>query len=126
MESVKQEYFLKKAKDVSTKSDHRSHKMGCVIVKRNRIVGSSCNTLKTHPRSPNCYKSIHAEFGAVVDAGFDVKGATAYVFRQQKNGKWAMAKPCFACRNFLIKCGIVKVIYTFEGTYEKETLNGEK
>jgi deoxycytidylate deaminase len=118
---VRQEYFLKKAKEMSVKSHHHTHKIGCVLVKRNRIIGSSCNTLKTHPKSPNCYKSIHAEFGAVVDAGFDVKGATAFVFREQKNGTWAIAKPCFACRNFLIKCGIREVIYTVESsfTYEK-------
>lgn len=122
---MKQEYFLKKAREVSIKSNH-AHKIGCVLVKRNRIIGSSCNASKTHPKSPHCYKSIHAEFGAVIDAGFDVKGATAYVFRQQKNGTWAIAKPCVSCRNFLVKCGILNVFYSFEGTYKKEILDRNK
>lgn len=119
---AKQEEFLNLAKKASKRSDHRSHKIGCVIAKRNRIVGIGFNRMKTHPKSPHSHKNIHAEFMAVINAGFEVKGATAYVFRQQKNGTWAISRPCEYCWKFLLDHGIKEVVYSFEGSFKKESI----
>jgi len=121
---MKQERFLTLARQISNKSDHHTHKMGCVIAKGNKVLGSGFNALKTHPRSPHAHKSVHAEFMAAISVGRDVniEGATAYVFRQQKNGTWAMAKPCKYCWQFLMDCGIKEVVYSFEGAFRTEEL----
>jgi deoxycytidylate deaminase len=117
---MKQEYFLAVARQASCKSDHHSHKMGCVIAKGNKILGVGHNVLKTHPKSPHKYKSIHAEFMAAINAGYDIEGATAYIFREQKDGTWAMAKPCDYCWKFLMELGVKEVVYSFEGSFKQE------
>lgn len=120
---MKHDSFMALAKQCSKNSDHHSHRMGCVIVKGSRVLGIGWNMLRTHPKSPHEFKSIHAEFMASLNAGRDIKGATAYVFRQQKNGTWAMAKPCDDCWKYLMNLGIKKVVYSFEGTFKTEKLN---
>lgn len=43
------------------------------------------------------------------------RGSTIYVFRQWKNGHPAMARPCFLCRERLIKpLGFKRVVYTIQ------------
>ena len=110
------------AKKASDKSDHHTHKMGCVIAKGSKVLGIGFNALKTHPKSPHQFKSIHAEFMAWINAGKKVEGATAYIFRQQKSGALAMAKPCSDCWQFLVDSGVKQVVYSFEGSYKKESL----
>lgn len=117
---MKQKHFLALARQISKKSDHHTHKMGCVIAKGKKVLGSGFNVLKTHPRSPHAYKSIHAEFMAAANSGYEIEGATAYVFRQQKNGTWAMAKPCESCWKFLMECGVKEVVYSINGSYSRE------
>lgn len=119
---MKQEHFLKLAREASKKSDHHSHKVGCVIVKRNRVIGIGWNLMKTHPKSPSCYKNIHAEFHATLNANSKVKGATVYVFRQQKNGIPAISRPCRYCWDFLLAHGAKQVVYSFEGSFKKESI----
>lgn len=119
---MKQDYFLAQAKKASSKSDHHQYKMGCVLVRGSRILGSGYNMIKTHPLSPHAFKSIHAEFMAYINAGRDVQGATAYIFRQQKNGSLAMAKPCKSCWKFLMDQGVKRVVYSFEGSFKQERL----
>lgn len=120
---MKQDRFLSIAKKVSKKSDHHSHKLGCIIVKGNKILGTGFNVLKTHPHSPHSYKSIHAEYMAVISANYEVEGATAYIFREQKNGTLAMSRPCESCWKYLTKCGVKKVVYTFEGSFKEEKIS---
>lgn len=76
--------------------------------------------MKTHPKSPHEFKSVHAEFMAVADADFDIEGATAYIFREHKNGTMAMAKPCESCWKFLMEHGVKSVVYSFEGSFKEE------
>jgi len=119
---VRQEHFLYLAKEASKKSDHHSHKLGCVIAKGKKVLGVGFNLLKTHPKSPHNWKYVHAEFMAVVNAGYKVNGATAYIFRQQKNGIWAIAKPCESCWRFLIDCGVKEIVYSYAGSFKKEKI----
>lgn len=119
---MKHEQLLALAKHASKKSDHHSHHIGCVIAKGSKVLGIGWNVLKTHPKSPHAYKSIHAEFMAAIKADMEISGATAYVFREQKNGVWATAKPCKYCWQFLMDSGIKEVIYSFEGHFKQERL----
>ena len=114
---MKQTYFLSVAKRISERSTHHTHKMGCVIARKGHILGVGFNTNKTHPKSPHRYKSIHAEFMAALNAGYEIKDATVYVFREHKNGHWSMAKPCQDCWKFLMECGVKDVVYSFEGSF---------
>lgn len=117
---MKPNHFLELARQASEKSDHHSHKLGCVIAKGSKVLGVGFNVLKTHPKSPHPFKSIHAEFMAAIKADMQIKGATVYVFRQQKNGSWATAKPCASCFEFLMNCGVKEVVYSYEGHFKKE------
>lgn len=119
---MKQRHFLKMAKRISQKSDHHAHKIGCVVARKNKILGSGFNLIKTHTKSPHAFKSIHAEFMAALNANFDLKGATVYIFREHKNGTWAISKPCSSCWEFLIECGAKEVIYSCEGSFKQEDL----
>ncbi len=119
---MKDSYFLTLAKRASEKSDHHTQKLGCVIAKGSSVLGVGYNVLKTHPKSPSPYRQIHAEFMAYVNAGGKVEGATAYIYRQHKNGQAAVAKPCQSCWNFLTEMGIKNVVYSFEGHYKKERM----
>ena len=119
---MRQDYFLNLAKQASKKSDHHSHLLGCVIAKGNKILGIGHNMMKTHPKSPHRFRSIHAEFLAVMNCGKDVIGATAYVYRQQKNGTPAISRPCKDCWQYLIDCGVKSVVYSCEGTYVQEKM----
>lgn len=112
--------FLTMAKQLSKRSDHHTHKVGCVIARGNKIIGSGFNLLKTHPKSPHEHKSVHAEFMAALNAGYNMKGATAYVFRELRDGTAAMARPCESCWRLLMDCGIKKVVYSFEGSFKEE------
>jgi deoxycytidylate deaminase len=116
------EYYLKRAKLLSIKSDNTKHQMGCVIVKGNKILGEGYNCNKTHPASPHKWKRIHAEFMAVLKANGNVKGATVYIFRQRKDGVWSMARPCKDCWQMLYNLGVKNVVYSFQGEYLLEKL----
>ena len=114
--------FLNLAKKLSYSSDHHSHKLGCVVAKGNKILGTGFNLLKTSPHSPHSFKFIHAEYMAVLNARFNVKGATVYIFRQHKNGIPALSKPCPDCHRFLLEQGVAEIIYTYEGSFVKEKI----
>jgi len=117
---MKEERFLALAKKISRRSNHREHHLGCIIVRGSKVLGSGFNTLKTHTHSSHPFKGIHAEYAAIMAASYDVKGATAYIFRAQKNGTPAMSRPCPYCWKLLMECGIKKVVYTFEGSFKEE------
>lgn len=120
MGTVKHSRYLELAKRESLKSDHKSHKIGCVIVRGYQVLGTGYNLYKTHTKSPHPYKSIHAEFMACINAGFDVAGATVYVFRAYKDGEWALARPCPHCFKYLKDIGIVKVVYSDHYSFKEE------
>lgn len=113
--------FFDLAKNISLKSSHHQHKMGCVIVRKNKVVSLGFNEIKTHTRSIHKYNMLHAEISAIIGCSFeDLRGSEAYIFRQRKDGGLAMARPCEACRLALARAGIAKVYYTSESGYQEE------
>lgn len=119
----KNKKYFDLAKNMSMKSDHRQYKLGCVIVKKNTIISTGYNQLKTHPKSPDKWKMIHAEFSAIYNIPQDLlKGSTAYVYREFKTGKTALAKPCKDCENLLRTNGIKTVYFTTTLGYSYLTL----
>ena len=112
--------FFDIAKQLAQLSDHKQHKMGVVITRGNKIVSKGYNKVKTHPKSANFCKTIHAEFDAVMKARSDLEGSVIYIYRERKNGDLGMARPCEFCQKLLMSEGITTWCYSTEGGYKKE------
>lgn len=115
--------FFDVAKALSKKSTYH-HQMGAVVVKKNRVLGVGFNKPgKTHPRSNNKFKTIHAELDAILGLPLDeLRGADIYVYREYRDGSLAMAKPCLHCQQLLVEVGIRTVYYTNNGEYTEENV----
>jgi deoxycytidylate deaminase len=105
--------FIELALKLATKSEYYQ-KVGCVIVKGNRVIGLGFNKPnKTHPMSNNRFHNVHAELDAILGhTAEELEGATAYVARIRNNGTVGLAKPCEHCQELLKRMGIKTVIYT--------------
>lgn len=107
--------WFRLAYNVSKHSDYRI-KVGCVLVKGNHPISVGFNKLKYSKRwSGPWQKSIHAEASAIRTSGKDrVKNATAYIYREKKNGYPGMARPCDDCMSKLIKFGVREIYYSID------------
>lgn len=115
--------FFDLAKRIASKSDHHLHKLGCVIVKKNRIISMGWNEMKTHSKSNHPWKFVHAEFKAILNVDpEELKGSTAYIYREHKDGSPALSKPCPHCLHALESVGIKKICYSTYGAYHEEKL----
>lgn len=101
------------AKKLSLKSTHPKHQLGCVIVKKNEVVGIGFNKFKTHPKSNHPFQMVHAELDAILGTDKHVlENADVYVYRETKHGEQAMAKPCPYCESALRAVGVKNVYFT--------------
>ena len=112
--------FFKLAQAISKKSSSNP-RVGCVIVKKNKVVGLGFNNRnKTHPKAKNIGHRIHAELHAIIGVSADdLHGAHVYVFREYADGELAMTKPCACCQAVLESAGVKKVFYTTYGGYDE-------
>lgn len=108
--------FFDIAKKLAAKSNHHQHKLGCVLVKKNRIVGVGFNKIRTHTKSVAEYNMLHAEISALFSAQ-DAEDCIAYVYRETKTGIRALAKPCEGCHKALKLAGVKTVYYTSDNSY---------
>ena len=125
------EYFMKIAKTVETKSKDPSTKIGCVIVDQNhRVVSLGYNgmiqdadeskmTLSERPMK--YYFAIHAEMNALIFAKQNLEGCTIY-------GRVAT---CENCLKYCLQAGIKRFVYeqlrvhSFEAHQKKTMTNPE-
>lgn len=128
------EYFLRLAKDVSTRSNCCRRKVGAVIVKDNHIVATGYNG--TPAKTTNCFDGgcprcngehktgekldeclcVHAEQNAICQAakhGNCIDGGKIYV----------TCSPCLTCLKLIINSGIKEVIF---GEWYREFNDQEK
>ena len=105
--------FFKLAKRVAERSSSAT-KLGCVIASKNKVITVGYNNMtKTHPKSNHPFKTLHAEVHALIGVPEEeTKGCNAYVYREIKSGKKAMAKPCEACMQALRLAKIKRVFFT--------------
>lgn len=118
-------YYLGLAIAAATRAECKGHKVGCVLVRDNRVLSTgyngtpegmgNCSDEGTCPRcddrdafgSGNGYDRcicVHAEMNAIAAAaryGIAIDGATAYVTHQ----------PCFTCAKELIQTGVARTYY---------------
>lgn len=113
--------FFKLAEKLAQKSDHEIHKHGAVLVRKNSVIGIGFNQHKTHSKSTHPFKTIHAEFSAILNSQQEsFEGCELYVVRKRRNGELANSKPCISCARMLESLGIKKVYYSTDkkGVYE--------
>ena len=123
------EYFMKIAEVVKTRSTCLRRQVGAVIVKDKQILSTGYNGAPTglkHCEEVGCLRQqlnipsgekhelcrgLHAEQNAIIQAslhGVKIEGATIYVTTQ----------PCSVCAKMLINSGIKRLVYT--GDYPDE------
>lgn len=133
-------HFFNVAKIVSKQADYTGSScvhIGCVIVYKGTILAKGANTNKTHSlqarynlyrfsESRNSYlpDKCHAEINALTKIKFldiDFSQVHIYIYREFKNGKYAMARPCEACMRAIQHMGIKHIHYTtnYGIAYEK-------
>ena len=121
------EYFMRIAKAVATRSTCLRRQVGTVMVRDRRIV--SCGYNGSPAKAPHCLdigcaregipsgekldkcRAAHSEASAICQAarfGISLEGATAYV----------TVRPCAGCMRLLIQAGVERIV--FEGSYPDE------
>jgi deoxycytidylate deaminase len=96
----------------------RSHKtifrLGAVLFDGNRVLNVGHNYAnKTHPQSNNPYKTIHAEFDAILGVPrWQLEGSSLLVVRLNMAGQFVLAKPCEHCQALIEAAKIQKVYWT--------------
>ena len=103
-------YFKTIVKNTSKRSVCLRLKVGCLLVKKNRIISQGYNGyIKKCPHEPiiennHNIATIHAEQNALLDCanrGVSCKNSVAYITHY----------PCFNCMKFLCTAGIKKIYY---------------
>lgn len=119
---------LLKAKAASELSDSPQHHLGAILAYGNKTISVGWNSMKTNPLQKELNKernfddtesknngAIHAELACLLSVQYmDINWAKAalYIYREHKNGKPALARPCAACMKAIRDRGIKKVYYT--------------
>ncbi len=105
--------FFYRAQVESSKSDFARLRIGAVISRGGSVISEGHNINRTHTLHKNW--SIHAEMAAIISKRYYynfLSGATIWVYRQTRDGKPALAKPCRYCMEHIIEAGIKKIYYT--------------
>jgi len=113
-------HLSKKLSLLSKNSNHHSHRMAAVVLNKKIPISWSWNEIKTHPRSPTPWKMCHAEINALINLDYEIsKGCTIIVYRENRNGELAEAKPCSYCEKMIKDKGIKKVYYTSDNSWKE-------
>ena len=139
------DHLFRAARECSFKSDYTGGgkaRIGCVVVYKNTILAKGWNSDKTHTDqakfnvmrfkdSGNRYlpNKIHSEVAALSKIKYldiDFNKVHVYVYRELKNGKLALARPCQACVAAIKSLGIRNIHYTTADGYAFERLIKEK
>jgi diaminohydroxyphosphoribosylaminopyrimidine deaminase/5-amino-6-(5-phosphoribosylamino)uracil reductase len=109
--------YMAKAIDVSKKSVDSANgkQVGCVIVRKNVIVGTGFRNLFVVKDSPYIDICFHAEHIALMEAGDNANGGTLYVTmepcKHRHHGAWNKYEPPLNCSEMIVKAGIKRVVY---------------
>jgi deoxycytidylate deaminase len=119
--------FFKPAAKVAEYSDHPVYKMGAVVYHKNKILGVGHNhATKTHPKMTlrGIHANIHAELSAIINVPNKsfLQHSHMVIYRENKMGGPAIARPCETCRALLRGFGIKKVVYTTNEGWASEWL----
>ena len=127
--------YFRAAEAISQLSDHRC-RLGCIIVKNHKIISSGHNSKsQTHGFQKRLDEKFfndgkshgykHAEIDALlplIKNKCDLTSAILYIFRRDKNGKIAIARPCPRCMSIIKQQRIKRLEYTTNDGYVSEVL----
>jgi deoxycytidylate deaminase len=89
------------------------HKVSAILYSGSRIVAWGLNNpYKTHPKANTPYRTIHAEFDAIMRAtrfGYDVSELSLYVHRIRRDKRDGLSRPCWFCQQLIEWSGIKEV-----------------
>lgn len=119
---------LMSAKAVSLLSDFERVHLGCVLVYNNRAISSGFNSVKSSPLQMkyNKYRKLHGQkidhllhsetmaVQRISHFDIDYSKTICYTYRQGKDGRPMMARPCPSCMRMLQDLGIKKICYSTE------------
>lgn len=127
------EFFIKTALLLSQQSKCVSHKVGCLIVKDNRIISLGYNG--SPPKFTNCCdlfdehnfdREKHHEWSNI----YESHGELSAILYASKNGinisgseMYCTLFPCDQCLKNLVQSGIKKIYYVFD--YDKRKKDNE-
>lgn len=119
----KQRRLFEIAKQLSRKSSYK-YRVGAVVVRSGKPIGFGFNKpQKTHPKSSNEFRTIHAELDAMIGLSREeISGADLYIFREHKDGHIALARPCDHCLALIREYGIRRIYYTIDNGFELEAI----
>ena len=126
--------YFAKAKQIANESDYEKTHVGCIAVYQNKIIGSGCNSNKTHPiqkfynqyrfSSDSLLPKIHAEINCInsiksLDINFSK--VKLYIFRIRRDQPLGLSRPCPSCMAAIKDLGIKDIYYTTNDgfAYEK-------
>lgn len=108
--------YFRMAKKAMTFSDSRYRLGACILSKRKVISIGFNQMMRFHPlvRKYDQFDAIHAEVSAILRIKNKelLRDSVMVVYREDKSGKLAMAKPCKVCQKIMKDFGISKAIFT--------------
>lgn len=95
------------------------------IFKKNSLVSVGWNTLKTHPKTIECYpyhqKATHGEALAIIRGRLEnYSGHDLYVIRVDNRGQINYSKPCKFCETFIEFMKFDNVFYSDDNGQMKQ------
>lgn len=136
----KNEKFFGYAKKMSVKSQFHRAPFGCVVIYKNKVIGTGTNSTKSNPVQAkyNQYRtfdtengsyirsSVHAEINALYplidNMNIDWKKVDLYIYRKCKSREHGMARPCPACMQLIKDLGIKNIHYTTDDGFAHEMI----
>jgi dCMP deaminase len=102
---------MRLAREASHMSKDPSTRIGAVLAKDRRVVGTGFNGFppgiaddkRLHDRDEKYELVVHAEMNAILQAGRDAKGGTLYMYGFR-------SAPCRNCTKHLIAAGVIRVV----------------
>lgn len=141
MNSNRFKMLIEQAKSASKRSDYRKYKLGCVIFDKQKVYSVGFNLNKSSPiqrkydryrgfrvgmdfADSHCWNhNVHAEIHALITLLKTRHGnlpnfgrLSILVYREDRFGGYALAKPCPACEAMIREVGIKNVYYTGNGS----------
>ena len=127
--------YFKAARAVSELSDFKQYHIGAVAVYKHKIISSGCNSMKTNPTQKrlNAHRfsvdtphTIHAEIACLLPLisrkDINFSDVSLYIYREYKNGKPAISRPCPSCMALMRQLGIKKLYYSGDNSCVNEEL----
>lgn len=127
---------FKKAKNAMMRADYSGPaRIGCAVYYKNTLLAVGYNSNKTSPiqKEYNKYRykscdtpdKIHAELMALKKIRWldiDFGQVEVYTYRELKNGKISLSRPCESCMAFIKQLGIKRICYTTPDGFAEEHL----